>query len=90
MRGLVEEMTGENPAKRPTIEEVVQRFDHIRGSLSAIKLRSPITPKNNPILFTVFRHVMQMTRTVPYVICRRPAIPVPSEPGSRLSRAVNP
>ena len=86
MRELVDAMTDENPAKRPTIEEVVERFDHIRGSFSEIKLRSPITPKNDPILFTVFRHVMQMTRTVPYIICRRPAIPVPSAFGSSLSR----
>lgn len=84
MRELVEAMTDENPVNRPTIEEVVERFDHIRDSLSAIKLRSPITPKNDPVLFTVFRHAIQMTRTVPYIICRRPAIPVPSAPGSSL------
>jgi len=78
MNSLVEAMTDEDPAKRPTIEEVVEKFDRIRGSLSAIKLRSAITPKNDHILFTVFRHTMQLTRTVRYIIHRRPAIPVPS------------
>ena len=78
MKELVEAMTDENPAVRPTIEEVVEKFEHIRASLSTIKLRSPITRKKDPILFTVFRHVLQLTRTVPYVIHRRPAIPIPS------------
>lgn len=78
MKELVEAMTDENPANRPTIEEVVEKFDRIRGSLGTIKLRSSITPKNDHILFTVFRHAMQLTRTVRYIIHRRPAIPVPS------------
>ena len=78
MNSLVEAMTDEDPAKRPMIEEVIEKFDRIRGSLSAIKLRSPITPKNDHILFTTFRYTMQLTRTVRYIIHRRPAIPVPS------------
>lgn len=78
MNSLVEAMTDEDPTKRPMIEEVVEKFDRIRGSLSEIKLRSPITPKNDHILFTVFRHTMQLTRTVRYIIHQIPAIPVPS------------
>jgi len=48
MKELVEAMTDKTPEKRPTIEEVVEKFDRIRDSLSAIiKLRTPtsITPK---------------------------------------------
>jgi len=78
MKELVEAMTDENPEKRPTIEEVVEKFDRIRSSLSVIKLRSPITSKNGYILLTVFRHALQLTRTARYIIHRRPAIPVPS------------
>jgi hypothetical protein len=78
MKELIEAMTDENPAMRPTVEEVVEKFEHIRASLSAIKLRSSITPKKDPILFTVFRHALQLTRTVPYIFHRRPAIPIPS------------
>ena len=78
MNSLVEAMTDEDPTKRPTIEEVVEKFDRIRGSLSAIKLRSPITPKNDHIVFTVFRYTMQLTRTVRYIIHQTPAIPIPS------------
>ncbi|KAH9970469.1 hypothetical protein BJV74DRAFT_867042 [Russula compacta] len=78
MRELVDAMTDDNPAKRPSIEEVVKRFRDIRRSLSPIKLRSPITPKEDPTSFTVFRHARQLTRSFLYVIHRRPAIPMPS------------
>jgi hypothetical protein len=77
MRELVDAMTDENPAKRPTIEEVVEMFNNIRFSLSTVKLRSPITSKNCPTIFAIFRHATQLTRTILYVIQRRPAIPVP-------------
>jgi hypothetical protein len=78
MRELVDAMTDENPAKRPTIEEVIEKFDRIRSSLSTFKLRSTITAKNDPIIFTAFRHARQLTRTVLYVIQRIPAVPEPS------------
>jgi hypothetical protein len=78
MRDLVNAMTDENPAKRPTIEEVVEKFDRIRSLLSTVKLRSTVTAKNDPTIFTMFRHARQLTRTVFYVIQRIPAIPKPS------------
>jgi hypothetical protein len=78
MSELVDAMTDENPAQRPTIEEVVEMFDSIRCSLSTVKLRSTITSKSDPTIFTMFRHARQLTRTFLYVIRRRPAIPVPS------------
>jgi hypothetical protein len=43
MKELVDAMTTVDPRKRPTIEEVVIRFSRIRESLSAFKLRFPIT-----------------------------------------------
>lgn len=78
MKELVNAMTDPNPAKRPTIEEVIEKFDRIRRSLNAVKLRSPIRPKNDPTLFVISRHAMQLSRTLIYVIKRRPAIPAPS------------
>jgi len=78
MRELVDAMTDPNPAVRPTMEEVVEKFDRIRDSLSAVKLRSPTTPKKDPILFTVFRHARQLARTFLHVVHQRPAIPIPS------------
>ena len=78
MRELVDAMTEVNPAKRPTIEEVVETFDGIRCSLSTVKLRSPITSKDDPTIIIMFRHARQLTRTLLYVMQRKPAIPVPS------------
>ncbi|KAF8265698.1 hypothetical protein EI94DRAFT_1702283 [Lactarius quietus] len=43
MQELVDAMTDESPEQRPTIEEVIERFDRIRDSLSSIKLRSFIS-----------------------------------------------
>jgi hypothetical protein len=78
MKELVDAMTDANPAKRPTIEEVIEKFDRIRRSLNAVKLRSPVRPKNDPTLFSICRHAMQLSRTLLYVIKGRPAIPVSS------------
>ena len=40
MQGLVSEID-KDPAKRPLIEQVVDRFAHTSQSLSGLKLRSP-------------------------------------------------
>ncbi len=77
MRELVDAMTDENPAKRPTIEEVIEKLDEIRSSLSTVRLRSPIISKNDPTISTIFRHARQLTRTLLYVIQQIPAVPVP-------------
>ena len=42
MKGLVDAMTDEDPEKRPTIEDIISSFSHIRNSLSRIKLRTVI------------------------------------------------
>ncbi|KAH9036978.1 kinase-like domain-containing protein [Lactarius pseudohatsudake] len=77
MQGLVDEMTDESPERRPTIEGVIGRFDHIRSSLSTIKLRSLISLKKDPRLFTVSRHVRQLIRTARYIVLKKAAIPIP-------------
>jgi hypothetical protein len=69
MRGLIDAMTDENPAKRPTIEEVIEKFDDIRSSLSTVKLRSPIISKKEPTMFSIFRHARQLTRNPTGTCC---------------------
>ena len=75
MRDLVSEMTHEDPARRPMIEDVVVRFARICESLSTFKMRSPITSKKQPSLFTAFRGVRQAIRSLYYVVSNRTAIP---------------
>jgi serine/threonine protein kinase len=77
MRDLVSEMTHNDPAKRPSIDEVVVRFARICESLSELKLRSPITSKKQPSLFTAFRYARQAIRSLYYVLSNRSAIPKP-------------
>jgi len=77
MQELVDAMTDGNPEKRPSIEDVVERFDHIRNSLSNIKLRSLISLKKDPRLFTAFRYVRQLIRTGRYIVLKKAAIPIP-------------
>ncbi|KAH9008199.1 kinase-like domain-containing protein [Lactarius hengduanensis] len=75
MNELVSEMTHREPAKRPLIEEVVVRFARIRESLSGFKLRSPMTSKKQPSLFTAFRCARQAIRSFYYVVSNKSAIP---------------
>jgi hypothetical protein len=75
MQDLVNEMTHINPVKRPLIEDVVTKFSYIRRSLSEFKLRSPLTSKHKPSLFTIFRRAKQALRTLQYVLSCKAAIP---------------
>lgn len=76
MEGLVAAMTAADPAKRPVIEEVIEKFSRVRCSLSEFKLRSLITFKKDLTLVTTFRYTRQAIRTAQYLILQKPAIPV--------------
>ena len=67
MQDLIDEMTHLDPEKRPSIDDVVAQFSHVRESLSEFKLRSPIISKNKPSLFAVFRHAQQALLTLQYI-----------------------
>jgi len=74
---LVYEMTQVIPARRPLIEDVVAKFTRIRESLSGYKLRSLITSKREPSLFTAFRRSRQAFQTLQYIVSNKSAIPDP-------------
>jgi hypothetical protein len=42
MRTLIADMTAVVPSARPTIDQVVQRFDELRASLNAKQLRARV------------------------------------------------
>ena len=75
MQDLIGEMTHVDPAKRPSIEEVVAEFSRIRESLSGFKLRSTIIAKDDPVLNSMFRRARQALRTVRYICSHKAAIP---------------
>ena len=75
MRPLVEDMVQDDPKKRPTMDEVVERFDKIRASLSWWILRKRLVPLEDefPILATI-RHLF---RTAIDTLAFRSALPTP-------------
>ncbi|KAF8059525.1 hypothetical protein FPV67DRAFT_1426286 [Lyophyllum atratum] len=73
MRGLISEMTDEDPQKRPTMNEVVSRFDAIVKGLSTRKLRSLVVNVDESP--GVFRTISHWTRQSSYIARRLPAIP---------------
>ena len=77
MEDLINSMTLEDPARRPRIEEVLQRFIKIRESLSKSKLRSPIVSRKSPKVLGLIQRARQSIRTVQYKVSSRPSIPDP-------------
>jgi hypothetical protein len=78
MESLVADMVKSDPAKRPTMDEVVARFSVIRSKLSIWKLRSRMTRRYElwPVT-TIWRSVGHWYRTIGYVLGRKAAIPEP-------------
>ncbi|KAI0298949.1 hypothetical protein BC826DRAFT_1120991 [Russula brevipes] len=85
MEGLIHSMTLEDPARRPSIEHVIQNFAEIRASLSKGKLRSLIISRRLPKLFLVVQQALQSIRTMHYIVSRLPAIPMANVPRARLA-----
>jgi hypothetical protein len=75
MEGLIYWMTLDDPAKRPRIEEVLEKLTLIRASVSKGKLRSPILSKRVPKVVRVIQRARQYLRTIQYIVSRHPAIP---------------
>lgn len=59
MEELVAAMTQEDPALRPLIEDVLQEFSHIKGSLNKRKLASAIISKNTPKIIRIIWQAWQ-------------------------------
>lgn len=75
MAPLVEEMTRQQPGDRPTIEQVIRRFQEIQGSLPEKKLRSRYVYRDESLLARPFRAVRHVYRTARWAATERPAIP---------------
>ncbi|KIJ18446.1 hypothetical protein PAXINDRAFT_167045 [Paxillus involutus ATCC 200175] len=74
--GLVNDMVQDDPRKRPTVDEVVARFEGIRKSLSHSKLRSRVVSKDENRFDAVFRGIAHWTRRIGFVVRRIPPVPV--------------
>jgi hypothetical protein len=77
MTPLISDMVQEDPAKRPTMDQVVARFDEIFRSLSQWKLRSRVVGKTDSNIAGIYRAVVHAIHAVQYILTRKPAVPVP-------------
>ncbi|TFK53488.1 kinase-like protein [Heliocybe sulcata] len=74
---LVSDMVQNDPSSRPTMDEVVTRFEAIRKSLSSWKLRSRIAERDEVELLELYRTIIHWKRRIAYVARRVPALPLP-------------
>ncbi|KAJ7144700.1 kinase-like domain-containing protein [Mycena filopes] len=76
MRPLVNAMIAEDPTKRPTMDEVAERFVVIRRRLNFWKLRSRVVKASDlPFPFSIVRILKHWHRRIGYILHRVPAIP---------------
>lgn len=77
MRPLVADMIQPDPIKRPTMDEVVARFDDIRRSLSRWKLRSRVVDPEEDAIEKFIHTTSHWRRRIWFVARGVPAIPKP-------------
>jgi hypothetical protein len=77
MESLVADMVNTDPAKRPTMDEVVLHFSKIRNKLSTWKLRSRMARRYEIWSDTTWRSAGHWCHTIGYVLGRKGAIPEP-------------
>ncbi|KAF5366350.1 hypothetical protein D9757_011468 [Collybiopsis confluens] len=75
LKGLISDMTHDDPAKRPTMSQVVTRFEKIRKGLWWWKLRSRVSDKNVPLLLHWLYSPIHWAVQLSYIVRRIPAIP---------------
>jgi len=72
---LVADMVQDDPQKRPTMDEVVSRFDQIRNGLSSWKLRSRVVERDESRFLGFFRSIAHWTRGMGLIVRRIPSVP---------------
>lgn len=77
MVDLVTDMIQDDPTKRPTIHEVVSRFETIQRLLSTRTLRSRIIYNEEGSHPSMWRNIRHTVRTTIHILRRRSALPVP-------------
>ena len=77
MRPLVESMTANDPSQRPTMDEVVARFQEIKDGLPWWTLRRPVDKRWIPMVVRAFRKLPALCRAVRYMVAGVPAVPDP-------------
>uniref|UniRef100_D8PUI8 Protein kinase domain-containing protein n=1 Tax=Schizophyllum commune (strain H4-8 / FGSC 9210) TaxID=578458 RepID=D8PUI8_SCHCM len=79
LRPLVESMTQADPSKRPTMDEVAERYESLVATLSSWKLRSRVAKENDNPFYSMYLSTTHWLRRVQLVVLRRPAVPSPTQ-----------
>lgn len=74
---ILQDMCQDNPTKRPSMEEVLTRFEKIVDGLSSWKLRSRMRQQDVALSGGFLGSVAHLTRQVCRIARRVPAIPRP-------------
>ncbi|KAJ7680951.1 kinase-like domain-containing protein [Mycena polygramma] len=77
MHELLTDMCQEDPTKRPTIDEVVDRFSRIKAGVSEWKLRSRFKTEKRFFLFDIIQATGHWVQQLQFALMRVPAIPSP-------------
>jgi len=75
MNDLVADMVQDDPATRPTIDVVVNRFSRTRQGLTSRKLRARIPDRDEGTFKSLFRDISHFGQRVQYTISGLPAVP---------------
>ncbi|KAH7918651.1 hypothetical protein BV22DRAFT_1041582 [Leucogyrophana mollusca] len=78
LEALVADMVQDDPSERPTMDEVVARFDIIRKGLSSWKLRSRVVDKQENAVSGLFRDAGHWIRHLISMAKGEPPFPTPS------------
>lgn len=77
LRPLVDEMTRIEPDERPTMDQVLAKYESLINSLSSWKLRSRVGKEGDNWMHSMYLSIRHWARRVQLVALRRPAVPSP-------------
>ena len=78
MEPLISRMVDEDPAKRPTMNEVVTSFKEIISKSSFLRLRARLVERKDGPIMNLFKSIYHVScHTIPHVVTFRAALPSP-------------
>ena len=75
MRELIDDMVQDDPKQRPTMKEVVSRFNDIVKGLSSWKLRSRVVVVTEKRSHRIRHSIVHWVKRAAFVVRRIPAVP---------------
>jgi hypothetical protein len=75
MDALIADMVQDEPAKRPTMDQVVERFSRVRKDLTNSMLRARIPDRDEGAFKALYRGLSHLGQRAQYTISGLPAVP---------------